>query len=252
MNILIIEDELLNANRLQRMLTLLEPECVIVGVLESIAESVAWLQSNEHPDLIMMDIRIADGVSFEIFEKVDIHCPVIFTTAYDEYAIRAFKVNSVDYIMKPVEEADLQSALTKFKSIHYQKDVANPVKDIIRYLQKNETLYRKRFLLPFKDGYRTIQVSDIDFIFSESKITNLVLTDRSVVSIAQTMEELEEQLDPKVFFRSNRQSIVSLNSIGEIHNYFNGKLKLILKNDPAREVLISKVKTPLFKSWLDH
>ncbi|NSL87700.1 LytR/AlgR family response regulator transcription factor [Chitinophaga solisilvae] len=252
MEILIVEDEALNATRLQRMLQEINPDIRIPGVCESITETVDWIRSHPLPDLVLMDIRLADGLSFEIFEQVEIGCPVIFTTAYDEYAIRAFKVNSIDYLMKPIVQEDLSAALRKFESLRQQKVVSEPVKDILRYLEKKETIYRSRFLIPYKDGYRTVSAADVEFVVYDYGITHLALSDKTTVTVLQTMDELEEQLDPAQFFRANRQYIIHINSIEGIHNYFNGKLKVKLRTSPQSEVIISKEKARLFKNWLDR
>lgn len=251
MKVLIVEDEVRNANKLSRLLQMLDSEIEIVAVVESVKECVEWLKNNEEPSLIMMDIRLEDGLCFEIFEQIEIKIPVIFTTSYDEYALKAFKVNSIDYIMKPVREEELEQALNKFKSLRSSPVLSNSIKDILGSLHKKETFYRSRFLIPYKDGFKTVKVDEIDFIFSELKITHLVLKNKAVIIIGQTLEELEEELDPAVFFRANRQHIISIDSIDNIQNYHNGKLKVGLVKDPQREVIVSREKAPVLKSWLN-
>ncbi|MGL4583744.1 MAG: LytR/AlgR family response regulator transcription factor [Flavobacterium sp.] len=251
MKVLIVEDEVRNANKLSRLLQTLDPNIEILAVVESVKECVSWLQNNGEPSLIMMDIRLEDGLCFEIFEQVEVKTPVIFTTSYDEYALKAFKVNSIDYIMKPVREEELEQALIKFKSLRSAPVLSDSIKDILGHLHKKEAFYRSRFLIPYKDGFKTVKVDEIDFIFSELKITHLVLKDKSVIIVGQTLEELEEELDPAVFFRANRQHIISVDSIDNIQNYHNGKLKVSLVKDPQREVIISREKAPLLKSWLN-
>ncbi|REG99454.1 LytR/AlgR family response regulator transcription factor [Flavobacterium aquicola] len=251
MKILIIEDEALNASRLKRLLKELEPQCQILAIIDTVADSVKWLNSNSAPDLIMMDIRLADGLSFSIFNEVDIISPIIFTTAYDEYAIRAFKVNSIDYLMKPIEKNELEFALQKFKSF---SKAANNVSDLPGILKDliNSRSFRSRFLVTYKDGYKSIDVNDVDFIFSEFKNSNLFLLNGNTVQISQSMEELEQELDPVLFFRVNRQFLIRAESIKSITNYFNSKLKIQLKLAPERDVIISREKAPLFKQWMDH
>lgn len=251
MKILIIEDESLNASRLRRLLEELEPDCEILTVIDTVAEAVKWLNSNPKPDLITMDIRLADGLSFSIFDEVKITSPVIFTTAYDEYAIKAFKVNSIDYLMKPIEKNELEFALKKFKSI---SKAENNTPDIARILKgfMNKTSFRLRFLVTYRDGYKSVDVADIDFIYSEFKTSNLFLKNGTIIPITQTMEELEQELDPDIFFRANRQFFIRAESIKSIANYFNAKLKIQLKSDPEREVIISREKAPLFKQWMDR
>ncbi|MHC5310438.1 LytR/AlgR family response regulator transcription factor [Myroides sp. LJL116] len=251
MQVLIIEDEQRNANKLARLLNELNPQIVVLQVLESIEESVNWFKNNPYPDVVFMDIRLEDGLCFEIFQQVEVHCPVIFTTSYDEYALKAFKVNSIDYIMKPVRIEDLQRALKKLETLQNNSDLSDPIKDILGHLTNQKQVFRSRFLLPYKDGFVTVKSSEIDYIFSEQKITHLVKADATSFIVTQTMEDLEEELDPKMFFRANRQHIIHIDSIGSIQNYFNGKLKIILNNDPTREVIISREKAPLFKNWLN-
>lgn len=251
MNVLIIEDEKPNANRLIKLLAEIRSDVVIVGVLASVEESVTFLCQQPQPDLIMMDIRLGDGLCFEIFPRTEIQCPVIFTTAYDEYALRAFKIYSLAYLLKPIEKTELKEALDKYDQI--QDNSPNKALDqLVDYIKSQSVIYRTRFLLPYKDGYKTIPVSSIDFIYSEHKITHLVLDDGSEIIVPFTMDELEDQLDPLCFFRANRQHMIFVNSILSIHNYFNGKLKVILKNKKAGEIIISKEKSGQFKSWLDR
>ncbi|EHO13476.1 LytTR family DNA-binding domain-containing protein [Myroides odoratimimus] len=251
MKVLIVEDEVRNANKLSRLLQVLDSTIEIVAVVESVKECIEWLQHHEEPSLIMMDIRLEDGLCFEIFEQIEIKAPVIFTTSYDEYALKAFKVNSIDYIMKPVREEELEQALNKFKALRSSPVLSDSIKDILGSLHKKEAFYRSRFLIPYKDGFKTVKVDEIDFIYSELKITHLVLKDKTTVIVSQTLEELEEELSPEIFFRANRQHIVSVDSIEHVQNYYNGKLKIGLVKDPQREVIVSREKAPLLKNWLN-
>ncbi|MEC5146353.1 LytTR family DNA-binding domain-containing protein [Chitinophaga sp. 212800010-3] len=251
MRVVIIEDEKHNANRLKNLLLDIHPDIDIAAVLDTVTASVAWFKSNPHPDVTLMDIRLADGLSFDIFQQVKLDCPVIFTTAYDEYAIRAFKVNSLDYLLKPVEKDDLRLALDKVCELTAKPDNLDMVQQMLELLKQKEISYRTRFMLPFRDGYKTVLADDVDFIYYANNVTYLVLRDSSQVAVTLTMDDLEEQLHPNQFFRANRQHIINVNSIDSIYNYFNGKLKIQLKRDPEREVLVSKEKVPLFKQWLD-
>lgn len=251
MNILIVEDESINAGRLKRLLEELEPDCKILGIIETVSEAVLWLKSNSLPDLITMDIRLADGLSFSIFDEFEITCPVIFTTAYDEYAIKAFKVNSIDYLMKPIEKKELEHALRKYKSLAAVENNTVNIAGILRDFMHKPS-FRLRFLVSYRDSYKSVNVNDVEFIYSEFKISNLVLKSGLVIPISQTMEELEKELDPDVFFRANRQFFICVESIKSITNYFNAKLKVQLRLDPDREVIISREKSPLFKQWMDR
>ncbi|MGQ8870355.1 LytR/AlgR family response regulator transcription factor [Myroides sp. TSA_177.3] len=250
MKVLIVEDEERNANKLMRLLHQIDPTIEVLAVVEGIQSAVSWLQSHADPDLIFMDIRLEDGLCFEIFEQIQVNIPVIFTTSYDEYALKAFKVNSIDYLMKPVQEEDLVQALAKYKSLN-PAGLNDSIQHILGSLNKKEIVYRSRFLIPYKDGFKTVKVEEIDYIYSELKITHLVLKDKSEIIIGQTMEEVEEELDPLVFFRANRQHILHIDSIHNIQNYYNGKLKVTLVQDPQREIIISREKSPLFKNWLN-
>ncbi len=252
MKFIIIEDEKPNANRLRKIVEQIDPSFEVVDMLDTVSGSVTWFEQNPHPDIALMDIRLADGLSFDIFSQVKINSAVIFTTAYDEYAIQAFKVNGVDYLLKPVEREELEEAINKVK--HTQLSAAsNPYLDeLLAFVKRKDARYRSRFLFPYKDGYKTINVSDIDMIYSEAKNTHLVLHNGGIQLANQTLEELEEQLDPDLFFRANRQYIVNINSLESIHNHFHGKLKVVVHNQAQHEILISKEKAPLFKQWLDR
>ncbi|HWV33709.1 MAG TPA: LytTR family DNA-binding domain-containing protein [Dyadobacter sp.] len=247
--ILIVEDEKPNADRLRRLIKAIRPKAEIVAVLESITETVEWLGQHPQPDLVMIDVRLSDGLSFEIFEKVRIECPVIFTTAYDEYAVRAFKYNSIDYLLKPVEQDELENAFTEAEKLTRRVDFRS-LEGLLNFVQPKE--FRSRFLLPFKDGYKTVLVSDVIYFHSEFKITRACLTDGSEEVLVQTMEELEQQLNPKAFFRANRQFIIHIDAISRIHHHFNGKLKIDIRDHPELEVLVSREKANVLKAWLDY
>lgn len=250
MKILIVEDEERNANKLKRLLYQIEPDIQVLDVVESVQACVNWLRDHPSPDLMFMDIRLEDGLCFEIFEQIEVTIPVVFTTSYDEYALKAFKVNSIDYLMKPVQEQDLIQALKKYKRLNAIELNAS-IKNILGSLNPKEIAYRSRFLIPFKDGFKTVKIEEIDYIYSELKITHLVLKDKCALILSQTMEEIEEELDPLSFFRVNRQHILNIDSISNIQNYYNGKLKVTLVRDAQREIIISREKAPLFKNWLN-
>lgn len=252
MKILIVEDEKHNASRLQRLLTEISSEFEIVGVLETVRESVSWLEKRAAPDVILMDIRLSDGLSFDIFDKVDVVSPVIFTTSYDEYAVRAFKVNSIDYLLKPIEREELEAALEKV-DIEKKKNVPSlELEQLLHLFREKSPVFRKRFLLPRANGYKTLTVGEIGYIFTEQKITYLVTRDGNSEMLGQTMDELEDELDPDVFFRANRQFIIHIDNVGMIQNDINGKLKVVLKHDHTPEIIVSREKSSLIKKWLDR
>ncbi|RAJ77554.1 two-component system LytT family response regulator [Chitinophaga dinghuensis] len=251
MRILIIEDEKHNAARLQRIIGDISADHEVLGILESVEDAVEWFSLHPAPDVALMDIRLTDGLSFDIFKETTVACPVIFTTAYDEYAVRAFKVNSVDYLLKPIQEEDLQQALDRITPVHRSQEPLADIEQLIQLMQPQTKAYRKRFLLPVYDGFKTIQVEDICFAYSELKATKLVLGNEEEEIVTYSLDELEEDLDPEYFFRANRQFLIHVNAISKIHNSFNGKLKVELKHHPEKEVLISKDKAARFKQWLD-
>lgn len=253
MNILIIEDEIQNAERLTRLIRGIKPQAKILSVLESVSESVEWLESNDKPDLIMMDIKLSDGLSFEIFDKTQlVDVPIIFTTAYDEYAIKAFKQYSIDYLLKPVDKEELSIAFEKYDQIDMLVNKAtNP--SIEKLLDEfRPKSYRTRFLLSYRDGFKTVMVSDVFYFYSEQKITKARLADGTDEIIPHTMDELEQQLDPKLFFRANRQFIICINAVEHVYNYFNNKLKVAMKKNNDVEIIISRDKAPLLKNWMGY
>lgn len=252
MRVLIIEDESLNVSRLQRILADISDEIEVVGVTTSVKESANWLDSNPHPDVILMDIRLEDGISFDIFNLVAVKSPIIFTTSYDEYAIRAFKVNSLDYLLKPIDKKELEDALKKVRvNVDEEVKAVNKIKDLLKQLGQQSNTYRKRFLVRKYKGQASLNVEEVDFIFSENKISYLFTKEHSKHVVNQTLEDISKELDPNFFFRVNRQYILSVDSILTFHESVNGKLRVILQRDPSREIIVSREKAPMFKTWLD-
>lgn len=251
MKVLILEDETLAADRLEGMLREIQPNVDIIGRLKSVATSVEWLNANARPDLIVTDIRLLDGLCFDIFSQVKVDSPVIFTTAYDQYAIRAFEVNSVDYLLKPIEREKLEVSLQRV-----QQRKAEPAPDYSRVLDliKNATqpVYKSRFMVRLGQRIVAITTDKIGYFFSESKLTYIVTLDGKKLPIDQPLDELIDILDPKRFFRVNRQFIVAFESIAEIHPYFKGRIKIILQPKTDEEVVISSDRTPEFKRWIDQ
>lgn len=248
--ILILEDEKLSAERIQRLILEIRPDMEIVGVLSGVKKTVDWLSKNNSPDLITMDVKLADGLSFEIFNLTNLRCPVIFTTAYDEYAVKAFKYNSVDYLLKPIEKDELEAALIKCENVTRQPLSQQVlIESVIAQLQPKE--YRRRFLLPYRDTYRQINVADIAFFYSNLNITYANLFNGDQFVVPQTLEILEKELESKSFFRINRQYIVHIESIEQVNNFFNGKLRLKVKNCADPDIIVSRTKAPLLKRWLD-
>jgi len=254
MNILIIEDEVPSARRLERMIKEVIPDSSILGLIDSVQQTVRWLKSHPAPDLILMDIQLSDGSSFEIFHDVTVTSPVIFITAYDEYALQAFKVNSVDYLLKPVDKEEFKHAVEKFRnvSLRYQSQSLPNMTQLIKSLKATEPVYKTRFLVKVGQTFVTIFTHDIAYFVADHKVSHLVTVTGKRHIVDQTLEELEDQLNPKLFFRLNRQFITSVNSITRLHNYFNRKLKVELNPPTDIEVLVSREKAAEFKKWLDQ
>lgn len=251
MNILILEDEERNANRLIRLLKEIDPTFRIIGPLASIEASVAYFRTDVSPDLILADIRLSDGLSFEALKEAPASVPIVFTTAFDEYAVQAFKYNSFDYLLKPVDAVELAAAIGKVE--RNGKPYPNEsLRQLFDELQHSRFKYRERFLLPYRDGYRMVSVKDINHVFTENKIVRLFLKDGTSEIVSISMDELEKQLDPDRYFRANRQFIVNIESIRYLGNYFKGKLVLRLKDYPQVDIVISKEKAPLLKEWIDR
>ncbi|HLT75546.1 MAG TPA: LytTR family DNA-binding domain-containing protein [Ohtaekwangia sp.] len=251
MKVVIIEDENLASGQMESLIKEVEPSAQVVAKLASVASSVKWLESNEHPDLFLADIQLLDGLSFEIFERVKITRPVIFTTAYDQYAIRAFQVNSIDYLLKPVQKDRLRASLEKYRSVMSQPAVPNYA-EVLRFLKAPQPEYKSRFMIRVGQKIAAIPAEKIAYFYSESKLTYIVTRDSKRYPYDQTLEEVIELLDPRSFFRVNRQYIITFDAIAEMHPYFKGRLKLALNPPTSDEVIISAERTPEFKKWIDQ
>ena len=253
MKAIIIEDELLSAERLQIILERIDPNIVVVKILPSVNESVAWLSNNDMPDLLLMDIHLSDQSSFEIFKQVEITAPIIFTTAYDQYAIQAFKHNSIDYLLKPIDPEDLGSALTKLKSLQQSSTPTITPELLNQLIQPTKTAhYKERFLVKKANGLKTIPTEDIAYIKSEDKVTIIYTNDKTKDIIDQSLDKVEALLDPQFYFRINRHMIIRVDAILNIHNYLNGRLKLDVQPSSAEDVFVSRDRVNNFKAWLDQ
>ncbi|MEP7377067.1 MAG: LytTR family DNA-binding domain-containing protein [Chitinophagaceae bacterium] len=257
MKVLIIEDEELAVKKLRKTLESVDSTAQVVGVADSIRSSVSWLEQNPAPDLILMDIELADGQSFEIFDKVEVKSTVIFTTSYDEYALKAFKVNSVDYLLKPVQKEDLQAALTKLKTMQAMYggngssdplNVENLVKELQQKLQPKE--FRKRFLVKHAQKLVSVDVEEIAYFYSDGRLNFFKTLDNKKFVVDYTMDELEDMLDPNKYFRISRSFYVSIASIDQIHDYFGNRLLLHLKPAVDKESIVSREKVADFKKWM--
>lgn len=255
MTVLVLEDEYPAAEHLQRLLHQAAPTAQVVAVLDSVTTGLAWLNSNLPPDLILADIHLADGLSLELFERTVVRSPIIFTTAYDAYAIRAFKANSVDYLLKPIKLAELTAALTKLEQWRTPApaapDAAQRLERLLDSLPRPDQHYKSRFLVRSGEQLLPLPADQAAWFQSRHEVTTLVALDGRRFVVDYTLEQLESLLDPRQFFRLNRQYVAHLQAVQRLHPYFNGKLKLDLAPSPTDEVVVSREKASAFKQWLE-
>ncbi|MAD98356.1 MAG: DNA-binding response regulator [Flavobacteriaceae bacterium] len=252
MKVVIIEDEKPAARRLTRMLADLDIN--VETALHSVEESLEWLQNNPHPDLIFLDIQLSDGLSFEIFEAIEVRSAIIFTTAYDEYALKAFKLNSIDYLLKPIDHDELEAAVNQYKINQGAQSKVNVNLDDIRSLLINpvDRKFKKRITIKIGQHLKIIQIQDIECFFSENKSTYIHTIDKRNYLLDHSLEQWQEQLDPELFFRVNRTYIVNINAIQDIISYTNSRLKLILTSYNEHEIIVSRERVKDFKNWIDR
>ncbi|MDR2911534.1 MAG: LytTR family DNA-binding domain-containing protein [Bacteroidales bacterium] len=253
MNTVIIEDEFIAAQTLQNALHKINPSIKMLAVLQSIEESVEWFSCNKSPDLVFMDIHIADGSCFAIFEKATIACPVIFTTAYDEYALKAFEVNSIDYLLKPIEQKKLERSLNKFKMLsskQWQFD-SDSLAELVASIKTDKSYNSKsNLLIPHKDKLIPLSVDKIAFIYFENKMSNIYTFDGEKYYLDISLDEFCRQLDDEKFFRANRQYIIAHKAIKDVSLWFTSKLSVNLTVVVPEKIIISKERAPKFKEWL--
>ena len=251
MNVIIIEDEKPSARRLQRMLKAVDLNAETM--LHSVEESIEWFQNNEHPDLIFLDIQLSDGLSFEIFEAIDIKSAVIFTTAYDEYALKAFKLNSIDYLLKPIDDEDLKTAVEKYKGRLPQKQSVtldfNDIKNLL--VNPIEREYKKRFSVKVGQHLKLINIEDIECIYSENKGTYAFTTEGRNYLLDATLDELEADLEPDIFFRISRKFYVNINAIKDMVSYTNSRLQIKLHRFNEQDIIVARERVKDFKNWLE-
>nr|WP_129733226.1 LytTR family DNA-binding domain-containing protein [Parabacteroides goldsteinii] len=250
MKALIIEDEKAAVRNLKALLAEEAPDIEVIAVLDSIAESLDWFSDNRMPELIFLDIHLADGSSFEIFEHVDITCPIIFTTAYDEYALRAFKVNSIDYLLKPIGQSDIRKSIGKLKQLKSDSVVKELDYSNLINILKQQDKYKTHFLVPVKgDKLLPLSVDMILFFYIHEGNVKAVVTDGKEYTFTQTLDELSDCLNPDLFFRINRQYLISRKAVQDIDLWFNGRLSVNLKVPVEEKILVSKVRVSEFKEW---
>jgi DNA-binding LytR/AlgR family response regulator len=252
MKILIIEDEILAADRMEKLVLSQNLENKVLAKLRSVESAVAWWRAHPAPDLIISDIQLLDGECFEIFSQVKVETPVIFTTAYDQYAIRAFEVHSLDYLLKPISPEKLAQSLEKVKKYVQAEAPAFSYEQLAELIKPNVKNYKSRFMVKFGNRIVAIPLDEIAYFFSESKLSFIVGKDGKKFVLDQTLQEIEDLLDPKLFFRINRQLVVCFEAISEMHPHFKGRIKLKLKPEFKDEVVVSSERTPEFKRWLEE
>lgn len=249
MKVLIIEDERPAARKLERLLKEIDSNIEVVEVTESVEESINWLEQHSSPDLIMMDIQLSDGLCFEIFENIEVHIPVIFTTAYDEYALKAFKVNSVDYLLKPIDPDALSKALHKFKTVHVQYKSNSIEKLISQFSPKS----KERFLIRIGEHFRSVQTFDIICFYILERCTFIKTCKDKSYPIDYSLDQVEKLIDSGKFFRINRKYIINISSIKDIIAYSSSRLRIILNGWPENdEILVSRERVKDFKEWMDR
>lgn len=248
--ILIIEDEIAASKRLQKLLTELMPDAEIAGMLVSIESAVNWFNNNSQPDLMFADIHLADGSSFEIFRKTKIDCPVIFITAYDQHALEAFKHNSIHYLLKPIKKDELSEAIMRFRKMQAANATSNVDFEKMLASLKQRAVYKERFIIRFGEHIKTIETQDIAYFYTENKANYAVMKDGKRYPVDHNLDELEQLINPKNFFRINRQFIIGYNSITEMVSYSKSRV-LIRLNPPSKfETIVSTERSSSFKAWL--
>ncbi|WP_106830699.1 LytR/AlgR family response regulator transcription factor [Parabacteroides pacaensis] len=253
MKVIILEDEQLTAKKLIRLLKELMPDAEIIGVLQSVSESVEWFANNLMPDLIFMDIHLADNLSFSIFDSMEITCPIIFTTAYDEYALKAFEVNSIDYLLKPVSRSSLQRALDKlnrFTAVHKSQEHIELIKKVADTILRGSASYKSSLLVSIRDRLIPIKVNHIAYIYLKDKNAVAVQYDGTKSRIGGLLDDLMKQLDPVMFYRANRQFIVSKAAVIDITTWFGNRVVINLSVSTPERIVVSRTNVQEFKKWL--
>lgn len=251
MRVLIVEDEPLNATRLCTLLEKSDFKIEVAGICQSVSETISWLNKNTKPDLLLLDIHVADGFVFELFNSYKEDVPVIFTTAYDTYAIQAFKVNSIDYLLKPIQKEELYQALQKFNKMQaaFQNQMHPVLLELAGQLGKN---YKSRFMVKLGEQVAAVRIQDIRYFHHEEGMVFLHRNDNKKFPVDFSLETLIELLDPNLFFRINRKTIINIEYLGKMHVYFNSRLKLEYENIPEDDCVVSRERTADFKKWLDR
>ena len=251
MKAVIIEDEKIAADLLKNLICQLDEDIEIVTILQTVEDSIEWLINNQHPDILFVDIHLADGSSFSIFEKTEVKCPIVFTTAYDEYALKAFEVNSIDYLLKPINKDDLQRALNKYKNLKGEERDLDYKKFVSRFLVETEKVnnYKEYFLVPERDKLVPLAAKDIAYVYIDLKLIKAVTFSGKIHYLNQNLDEMMNQLNPKMFFRANRQYIVAHDAIKDVSIWFGNKISLNLMIPTEEKIIVSKARVSEFKNW---
>jgi len=250
MTAVIVEDEEVASQKLERMLDQVADDIQVIARLQSVEESIEWFSLNMAPDVVFMDIHLADGSAFSIFDKVQISCPVVFTTAYDEYALKAFEVNSIDYLLKPINQKYLERAVLKLRSLTTTKtDNTEMISSVLAAFKQTKTVYKSNFLIPHKDKFIPLAIQRIACFYTENKMVKIITEDHQVFSMDNSLEDLYTQLDPAQFFRANRQYIVSHKAIKDISVWFGSKVSINLFITVPEKIIVSKARVAEFKTW---
>lgn len=254
MTVLIIEDEPQAVQRIESLVLELVPDALVVGKLDSINQSVSWFNSHPSPDLALLDIQLADGLSFQIFEQCKVGCPVIFTTAYNEYALKAFKVNSIDYLLKPIDKGELDIALKKFKTLDSRRADASAkiMESIDLAMQMMTRKFKERFVIRVGEHLKSIEISEILFFYSLEKTTFAQTKDGRSHIVDFALDQVAQLTDPNRFFRINRKYLVALDSIRDMIHYTNSRLRLVLMTSDDSDVVVARERVQEFKAWLDR
>jgi DNA-binding LytR/AlgR family response regulator len=254
MNVLILEDEILSAQRAKTLLHEHDSTIFVMDTIDSIEDATDWLNRNPEPDLMLVDIHLSDGLSFDLFKKIQVKSPIIFTTAYDQYAIQAFKMNSIDYLLKPLDKSELGFALNKFRTITKERKevLTSDIQRFMQTFQASNKKYKSRFLVKFGDNIQFKNTDEIAYFFADDKITYLVSNEGRRFIIDYKLEQLEDHLDPQFFFRLNRKFVIRIDAVQKIKTLVNSRLQVFLKPNFEQEIFVSKDKMNQFKTWLDQ
>lgn len=249
MNAVIVEDEFAAAQNLERLIKAIDPSFHIVTVLQNVDESIEWFSMNPLPDVVFMDIHLGDGDSFSIFKAIEIACPIIFTTAYDQYALKAFEVNSIDYLLKPISKDSLKKALDKLNNYPPSKNPTEMISELMKSIHQVSKPHKKSFLIPVKDKLIPVPSDDIAYVYSQQKKAVIYCFNKREYMIDSSLDDFLKQVDPDSFFRANRQFIVAHHAVTDLTMWFDGKLSVNLSVDTPERIIVSRARTAEFKKW---